>query len=122
MVFGGELAKRDAASRQKLRAISRPQLGQIEDSIASNVFQETGMLVTAFDELIDLLSQILDIAPVESVRRWQEELKNAKLYLKSELKARHSLTLALLIKNKPPGKMRSLPFSWFPLRFTKCSL
>ena len=36
MVFGGELAKRDAASRQKLRAISRPQLGQIEDSIASN--------------------------------------------------------------------------------------
>ena len=45
---------------------------------------------SAFDELIDLLSQILDIAPVESVRRWQEELKNAKLYLKSDFKARHS--------------------------------
>ena len=36
MVFGGELAKRDAASRQKLRAISRPQLGEIEESTASN--------------------------------------------------------------------------------------
>ena len=36
MVFGGELAERDAASRQKLRAISRPQLGEIEESTASN--------------------------------------------------------------------------------------
>ena len=36
MVFGGELAKRDAASRQKLRAISRTQLGEIEESTASN--------------------------------------------------------------------------------------
>ena len=36
MVFGGELAKRDAASRQKLRAISRAQLGEIEESTASN--------------------------------------------------------------------------------------
>ena len=45
---------------------------------------------SAFDELIDLLNQILDIAPVESVRRWQEELKNAKLYLKNDFKARHS--------------------------------
>ena len=36
MVFGGELAKRGAVSRQKLRAISRPQLGEIEESTASN--------------------------------------------------------------------------------------
>ena len=36
MVFGGELAKRDAASRQKLLAISRPQFGEIEESTASN--------------------------------------------------------------------------------------
>ena len=36
MLIGGELAKRDAASRQKLRAISRPQLGEIEESTASN--------------------------------------------------------------------------------------
>ena len=35
-IFGGELAKQDAASRQKLRAISRPQLGEIEESTASN--------------------------------------------------------------------------------------
>ena len=35
-IFGGELAKRDAASRQKLRAISRPQPGKIEESTASN--------------------------------------------------------------------------------------
>ena len=41
---------------------------------------------SAFGELIDLLSQISDMAPVESVKRFQEELKNAKLYLKSDFR------------------------------------
>ena len=41
---------------------------------------------SAFDDLTALLNQYSHLAPVDSLERWQEALKNAKLYLKGDFK------------------------------------
>lgn len=46
---------------------------------------------SAFDKMISLLNQLKGLVEDTTVGRWQETLKNSKLYLKADFKVRYCL-------------------------------
>ena len=46
---------------------------------------------SAFDKMIALLNQLKGLVEDTTLGRWQEMLKNSKLYLKADFKVRYSL-------------------------------